>query len=92
MLSNQTEMIAALDEFPTAPTAAANADALLGRSLAGGADGGRTVKDALRVSRNKVVVTDTTITVYAEDDVTIAWTGTLTTDAAAHPITSVDPA
>jgi hypothetical protein len=32
------------------------------------------------------------MTVYKEDDTTVAWTGTITTDAAADPITAVDPA
>ncbi len=76
------------------PTAAQNADKLLGRNLAGGSDGVRTVCDALRPSRNKVVVdvVAKTITVYAEDDATIAWTGMLTTDSSAAPITALDPA
>jgi hypothetical protein len=43
------------------------------------------------VSRNKVVIAGNTITVYAEDDTTVAWTGTLTTDASAQPVTGVDP-
>ncbi|MEI9971045.1 MAG: hypothetical protein WDO73_02775 [Ignavibacteriota bacterium] len=74
------------------PTASDVADAFLDRSLAGGANGGRTVRDSLRVSRNKVVIAGTTITVYAEDDVTVAWTGTLTTDPSAVPITALAPA
>jgi hypothetical protein len=89
--SDVTTLLADVEALPDAPTATANADALLGRNIAGGSNGGRTVKDALRVSRNKVVVSATTITVYAEDDTTIAWTGTLTTDAAAIPITAVAP-
>lgn len=68
------------------------ADYLLGRNIAGGSDGGRTVKDALRVLRNKVSISGTTLTVKAEDDVTTAWTATLTTDAAATPVTGIDPA
>lgn len=74
------------------PTVAENADGLLARSLATGADGGRTVQDALRTLRNKV---DTSVggvvTVYQEDDTTAAWTGTLTTSASADPIVTVDP-
>jgi hypothetical protein len=76
------------------PTTAEIADKYLGRNLAGGSDGGRTVRDALRTLRNKVVV-DTvakTITVYEENDITVAWTGVLTTLAGAEPITGVDPA
>jgi len=74
---------------------AAVADKLLGRSIAGTADGGRTVKDALRYSRNKVEITGAaspyTITVYAEDDVTPAWTGAVTT-VSRDAIASMDPA
>jgi hypothetical protein len=73
------------------PTAASNADKLLGRNLAGGSDGGRMVKDALRVLRNKVSISGTTMTVCIEDDSGVAWTGVLTVDASAVPITAVDP-
>ena len=78
----------------SAPTTAQVADKVQGRNLAGGADGGRTVSDALRFLRNKVVINPVTnaITIYAEDDVTPAWTGVLTTTAGALPITGVDPA
>lgn len=48
--------------------------------------------NALRTMRNRVTISGTTLTVYEEDDVTIAWTGTITTDASADPITAVDPA
>lgn len=79
------------DTISAAPTAAQVADGLLGRSLAGGADGGRTVRDALRFNRNKWEIVGTTLTVYEEDDTTPAWTATLVR-ASADPITSVDPA
>lgn len=59
------------------PTAAQIADKLLGRNLGAGSDGGRTVQDALRASRNRVVIDGSTITVYAEDDSTPAWVGTV---------------
>jgi hypothetical protein len=74
------------------PTAAAVADKVLGRNLAGASDGGRTVTSALRALRNKVTISGSTLTVYAEDDSTVAYTATITTDAAADPITGVDPA
>lgn len=74
------------------PTAAENADALLGRNLAGGSSTGRTVKQALRALRNKVTIAGGTITVYQEDDATSDWTAAATTDATADPITEVDPA
>jgi hypothetical protein len=82
------------DQIAALPTASENADGLLGRNLAGGSDGGRMVKDALRLNRNKVVVDPVgkTITVYAENDSTVAWTGTLTSSADAEPITGIDPA
>lgn len=73
------------------PTATENADALLDRNMATGTDsGGRTVRNALRPNRNKVDAS--TGTVYKEDDTTTAWTFTTTTDAAAQPITVIDPA
>ena len=68
------------------------ADKLLGRSLPGGADGGRTVTDALRVLRNKTSISGTTLTVKQEDDATDAWTATLSTDPTASPVTGIDPA
>jgi hypothetical protein len=67
------------------------ADRVLGRTISGGADGGRTVTSALRILRNKFTAASTTLTVYAEDDVTTAWTSTLSTDAGATPITGSDP-
>lgn len=74
------------------PTSAAIADRFLNRNLAGGSDVGRLVKDALRPARNKVTIVGSTMTVYAEDDTTPAWTGAVVTNGAALPITSVDPA
>jgi uncharacterized protein Yka (UPF0111/DUF47 family) len=73
------------------PTAAANADALLGRSIAGGANGGRTVTSALRRLRNRVRILGGTMTVYAEDDSTTDHTAAVTT-AEGNPISEVDPA
>lgn len=74
------------------PTATENADALLGRNIAGGSSTGRTVTQALRALRNKVGIADGTMTVYAEDDTTESWTAALTTSASAEPITEIDPA
>ena len=73
------------------PTTAQVADKILGRSLAGGADGGRTVQDALRSLRNKSSIAGGTLTVCEEDDSTPAWTATVTT-AAGDPLSSIDPA
>lgn len=69
------------------------ADDLLDRNMATGTDsGGRTVRNALRILRNKVSSAAGTLTVTKEDDSTSAWTAALTTDAAAEPIITVDPA
>lgn len=72
---------------------AALVDKLLGRNIAGGSDGGRTVRETLASIRNKVVVDDTlnSITVYQEDDTTVLWTGTVTF-AARNAIKTIDPA
>ncbi len=72
------------------PTAVENADALLGRTISGGANGGRTVTSALRALRNKTSIAAGTFTVCQEDDSTPAWTATVAT-AAGDPITSIDP-
>lgn len=68
------------------------ADAILLRSIATGANGGRTVRDALRFLRNRWGVTTGTLTVYAEDDTTAAWTAPVTASPGADPITGIDPA
>jgi hypothetical protein len=77
--------------YTAPPTAAENADKLLGRNLAAGADGTRTVQDALRAVRNKTALVGGTLTVYQEDDATPAWTAAATT-AARDPLASIDPA
>ena len=74
------------------PTANENADALLGRNIAGGSSVGRTVTQALRALRNKIAIAAGIMTVYEEDDTTPDWTGAVTTDPAAEPITEIDPA
>jgi hypothetical protein len=66
------------------------ADSILSRNLAGGSDGGRTVRDALRGSRNKVAIINNTMTVYQEDDATVAWTADLDI-ATRGAINTVDP-
>jgi hypothetical protein len=65
-------------------------DSILNRNLASGSNGGRTVKDALRGSRNKVSIVGTVMTVYEEDDSTVAWTANLEI-ATRGAINSVDP-
>ena len=52
----------------------------------------RSVLNALRGIRNKTSVAAGTLTVTKEDDATSAWTAAVTTDAAADPIVTVDPA
>jgi hypothetical protein len=71
--------------------AAEIADKILGRNLAGGSDGTRTVQDALRALRNRVAIAAGTMTVYQENDTSAAWTGAVST-AAGDPISEVDPA
>lgn len=74
------------------PTANANADALLKRDwTAVSGEAARSVLNALRFLRNKWSVTTGTLTVTKEDDSTSAWTGTVTTDEAALPVTGNDP-
>ena len=74
------------------PTATENADALLNRDMSAVSDTeSRSPLNALRVLRNKVSTSGTTATITKEDDSTTAWTATLTTNAAADPITGVDP-
>lgn len=79
----------------TAAERNAVADAILDRDMATGSDSGsasiRTVRQALRFSRNKVTIAGGTLTVTKEDDTTASHTATVTT-AAGDPITSVDPA
>jgi hypothetical protein len=68
------------------------ADYLLGRNLAGGSDGGRTVKDALRALRNKSEIVGSTLTVYTENDTSTAWTAVVASSGSAVPVTGIDPA
>lgn len=67
------------------------ADRVLSRSLATGADGGRTVQDALRALRNRREVAGGVLTVFTEGDAVAAWTAAVTT-AAGDPISEIDPA
>jgi hypothetical protein len=96
------------DNLPASPAAVGSAmtltsgertavaDALLDRDMSTGTDSGsatvRTVRQALRFLRNKWSLSGTTLTVTKEDDSTASWTATVTTNAAAEPITASDPA
>lgn len=68
------------------------ADGVLNRKLDSTGDGTdttdeRTVRSALRAMRNKVSVATGTMTVYKEDDSTVAWSGTVsnTSDVTVNP-------
>lgn len=67
------------------------ADRILLRNIASGSDGTRTVRDAMRLLRNKASIAAGTLTVTQEDDTTSAWTAAVTT-AAGSPISVIDPA
>lgn len=98
--SSITAIKAKTDNLPASPaavsdipTATQNADALLNRDMSAvTVTNSRSPINAMRVLRNKVTTAGGTLTVYKEDDSTSAWTGTLTTDGSATPITGVDPA
>ncbi len=51
----------------------------------------RSLLNAIRFLRNKWTAQDDLVTVYKEDDSTIAWTGVLTANSGAAPITGTDP-
>ena len=67
------------------------ADRILARNIAGGSDTGRIVTDALRILRNRVAIAAGTMTVYEEDDLTSAWTATISTTAG-DPVSESNPA
>lgn len=67
------------------------ADRLLARSIAGGADGGRSVSSTFRRIRNRVKILAGTLTAYQEDDTTPDHTAAITTTAG-DPVSEVDPA
>jgi hypothetical protein len=52
----------------------------------------RSMLNALRTLRNKNALVGSTLTIYKEDDSTSAWTASVSGEAAAIPITLVDPA
>lgn len=69
------------------------ADAILTRDWAAvTGEAARSILNALRFLRNRKAVSGgATLIVYEEDDSTIAWTGSVVSDAAADPIIEVDP-
>lgn len=79
-------------ENQTAQSPNNNADALLKRDFSSiSGEAARSVLNALRKLRNKISVSGGTLTVTKEDDSTTAWTAAVTSDAAADPITEIDP-
>jgi hypothetical protein len=74
----------------TASAAADVADALLGRSIAGGASGGRTVGSALAAIRNKILISGGVLTIYDTDDTTVLYLAAVSS-APGDPITGIDP-
>jgi hypothetical protein len=69
------------------------ADALLKRDMSAvTGEAARSPLNALRFLRNKWTIVGAALSVKKEDDAAEAWASTLTTDAAADPITSSDPA
>ena len=67
------------------------ADEVLNRNLAGGGSGHtRNVRNALRGLRNKAVIAANELTVYQEDDLTVAWSAATST-AAGNPLVKIDP-
>ncbi len=86
----------AIDAASLAADAGAElADAHLDRNMATGTDSGtsaiRTPRDALRALRNRVDLSGNTLTVFDEDDVTAAWTASLTTSGDSNFPTAMDP-
>ena len=71
------------------------ADGLLDRDMSTGVDSGssavRTARDALRSLRNRVDLSENTLTVFGEDDVTEAWRASLTTTGDSNFPTAMDP-
>lgn len=77
----------------SAATADQIADALLNRDMSAvTVTNTRSPINALRFLRNRWAISGTTLTVYQEDDSTSAWTGVVSTDAAAEPVTGNNPA
>lgn len=68
------------------------ADDFLLRNIASGSGGGRTVQDALRPLRNRVEISGSTGTTYTEDDLTSAWTFSVSTTADTSLIAGINPA
>ena len=80
---------AQVSDIPTAGVIAAAVLKLDLTTLTGEAR--RSLLNAIRPALNKVVASGATLTVYKEDDVSVAYTAAISTDVAAIPVTGVDP-
>jgi hypothetical protein len=93
--ANLDTQLAPISTITAAPTAIQNADALLDRDLAAGVDSGgpthRTMRQALRLLRNKWSTSGNSLLVMKEDDATLSWTSILATTPGAPPVTGSDP-
>ena len=68
------------------------ADALLKRDwTAITGEAARSALNALRAIRNRVRINAGTMSIFEEDDASVAWSAPVTTDAAALPIIEIDP-
>lgn len=78
--------------YTAPPTAAENFAAVLKGDWTGlTGEASYSLLNAARFLRNKVTLSGATLTVKKEDGTTNAWTGTVTTDSLALPVTSVTP-
>lgn len=68
------------------------ADRLLVRNIAGGADSGRSVGEALFALRNRTQLSDVSYIVYQNDDTGIAWHASLATVDSTVRVTDANPA
>jgi hypothetical protein len=93
--ANLDAQLAPISSITAAPTAIQNADALLDRDMAAGVDSGgpthRTMRQALRLLRNKWSTSGNSLLVMKEDDATLSWTSILATTPGAPPVTGSDP-
>ncbi len=80
---------AAVSDIPTAQTIA---ETVLNANLATGADTNeRSLRNAARAAINKAAISGGILTVFKEDGTTTAFTRSVTTDADADPIVSINP-
>lgn len=88
--TDKVDLVDAPNRTALAAVAVAFLDSLLSAGDSDALDD-RTVRSALRAIRNKIVTSAGTLTVCKEDDTAVAWTAAVTEDAAANPITEIDP-